>query len=261
MFCFGTARNPDHNSCDCPILKNLGLRIKKHTAADNSDREAASRAVAAVSPASGATQPPTNHPPPDNPAGAASAPGTFSASTEHVSYDSGDEFDYEGKADGAMYGCRGKSNASSAYLSPSCRAVVLDPPSIAAVPVPSHSMGGPPWFMGGPVGVVPVPSHPMGDLSQSMGGPTASRGSVRSPQGMGHPTHHVIHKGLTPSTFPRQSLHCFKTLPGTCSFISNKPRVAPARHSWWLILEQPTIYYQTRPRSFPTTQYQDVAFR
>ena len=74
------------------------------------------------------------------------------------------------------------------HYTTSCRAVAVDPPSIAAVPVPSHSMGGPSRSMGCPVGVVPVPSHPMGDLSQSMGGPTASRGSVRSPQGMGGPT-------------------------------------------------------------------------
>ena len=188
MFCFGTARNPDHNSCDCPILKNLGLRIKKHTAADNSDREAALRAAAAASPASGATPPPTNHPPPDNLAGAASAPGAFSASAEQASYDSRDEFDYVVKVDGVMYGCEGKSNSSYAYLSPSCRAVAFNPPSIAAVPVPSHSMGGPSRSMGGPVGVVPVLSDPMGDLSQSMGGPIATRGSARSPQGMGGPT-------------------------------------------------------------------------
>ena len=111
MFCFGAARNPDHNLCDCPILKNLGLRIKKRSTADNLDREAASCLAAAASPASGATPPLTNHPPPDNPAGVASVQGTFGAST------SGDEFNYEGKVDGAMYGRGGKSNATSAYLS------------------------------------------------------------------------------------------------------------------------------------------------
>jgi hypothetical protein len=82
----------------------------------------------------------------------------------------------------------GKSNTSSAYLSPSCRAVAFDPLSSVAVPVPSHSMGGHSYSMGGPVGVVPIPSHPLGDLSLSVGGPTTSLGSVQSLQGMGGPT-------------------------------------------------------------------------
>ncbi len=35
MICFGLARNPDHITCDCPILKNLGLKIEKQTGSDN----------------------------------------------------------------------------------------------------------------------------------------------------------------------------------------------------------------------------------
>ena len=203
----------------------------------------------------------TNHPPPDNLTGAASVPGAFSASTKQASYDSGDEFDYEGKADGAMYGCGGKSNASSVYLSLSCRAVALDPLfkcgcfSSFSFHGGSLSVHGEsckqflliPWGISlSPWGVLPHPVALCG---------------VRREWGVAqYPTHHVIHKGLTPSTFPRQSSHCFKTMPGTHSSISNKPRIAPTCHSWWLTPERPTICYQTRPHSFPTTSYQDVAF-
>jgi hypothetical protein len=35
MVCFGTARNPDHKTCNCPILKNLGFKLEKRIAADN----------------------------------------------------------------------------------------------------------------------------------------------------------------------------------------------------------------------------------
>ena len=129
MFCFGTARNPDHNLCDCPILKNLGLRIEKRSTADNLDREAASCLAAAASPASGATPPLTNHPPPDNPAGVASVQGTFGAST------SGDEFNYEGKVDGATYGRGGKSH----FFSPSSRSRTK---TLCAPPSPKTPMRG-----------------------------------------------------------------------------------------------------------------------
>ena len=70
----------------------------------------------------------------------------------------------------------------------SCRADTLDSLSSVAVPVPSHSLGGPCQSMGGPVEVVPVPSHSMGDLSQTMEGPTTSHGSTRGLQRMGSPT-------------------------------------------------------------------------
>jgi hypothetical protein len=40
MICHGTARNPDHPTCDCPILKNLGYKIEKRS---GSERDAASR--------------------------------------------------------------------------------------------------------------------------------------------------------------------------------------------------------------------------
>ena len=61
-------------------------------------------------------------PPPDAAQpGSNLAPGAFTVSSEHLSFDSEDEFDYEGKADGAMYGKIGKSNASFVYPTPSCQ--------------------------------------------------------------------------------------------------------------------------------------------
>jgi hypothetical protein len=65
--------------------------------------------------------------------GMASIPGAFSVSTDQVSYNSGDEFDYEGKVSGVMYvekadgtrygsvGGGGKSTTSGVNLAPVMR--------------------------------------------------------------------------------------------------------------------------------------------
>jgi hypothetical protein len=88
MICHGTARNPDHPTCDCPILKNLGYKIEKRS---GSERDAASRvATDATTKSSPAPAPSPND---ASQPGSESAPGAFTASTEHLSYDSGDEFD------------------------------------------------------------------------------------------------------------------------------------------------------------------------
>jgi hypothetical protein len=103
MICHGTARNPEHLTCDCPILKNLGYKLEKRSGSDTPARDMASRAaVDAGSATAGAAPVPAPAPPAESLPGSLSAPGAFSASTEHASYDSGDEFDYEGKANGAM---------------------------------------------------------------------------------------------------------------------------------------------------------------
>jgi hypothetical protein len=100
MICHGTARNPEHLTCDCPILKNLGYKIEKRSGSDTPARDVASRvATDAGSATAGSAPAPA---PTESQPGSASAPGAFSASTEHESYDSGDEFDNEGKAGGAM---------------------------------------------------------------------------------------------------------------------------------------------------------------
>jgi hypothetical protein len=183
MICHGTARNPEHLTCDCPILKNLGYKIEKRSGSDTPARDAASRvatdagsATAGLATAGSAPAPaPTESQP-----GSASAPGAFSASTEYEPYDSGDEFDYEGKAGGPMYDTGGKPNASSAYFTPSCceASVISESGSMAATIQASTGsvMGGPTHSMGGSmprkVGFAPVLSPPTGDLSQSMGDPT-----------------------------------------------------------------------------------------
>jgi len=151
MVCFGTARNPDHLTCDCPILKNLGFKLEKRSNSESATREAASRVATDAGASAGPAPAPAPAAPTDTqPGPASSPPGAFSASSEQASYDSGDEFDYEGKADGAMYGISGKSNASSAYSTPSCCNVAFAPPSDTASDISDISMGGPPRFMGGP---------------------------------------------------------------------------------------------------------------
>jgi hypothetical protein len=39
--CFGTARNPDHPTCDCPILQSLGFTLEKQSGPASAARDAA----------------------------------------------------------------------------------------------------------------------------------------------------------------------------------------------------------------------------
>jgi hypothetical protein len=86
----------------CLILKKLGIEIKKRLAADNSNTSAA-RVTSDSS--STATPTPTPTPPlaSDTGGGSVIIPGACMASTEAETYDSGDDFDYEGKYEGAFY--------------------------------------------------------------------------------------------------------------------------------------------------------------
>ena len=77
----------------------------------------------------------------DSHSGTASIPGAFTVSTEQASYDSGDEFDYKGKVDGA-YSRMGKSNTRYSYLDTSCSDVTIDPPSSSMDAPPAHKNGG-----------------------------------------------------------------------------------------------------------------------
>jgi hypothetical protein len=110
MVCHNTSNKPAHHTKDCPILKQLGFKLVKRTPADGN--EAASRV--------GKSPAPTPAPPPSAPAssadgGSTGTPGAFTAATELDSYDSGEEFDYEGKYEGSVY--TGKSNNNiSGYL-------------------------------------------------------------------------------------------------------------------------------------------------
>jgi hypothetical protein len=46
MFCHDTARNSDHKSHDCLILKKLGFELEKRTGSDNAGGDAASHVTA-----------------------------------------------------------------------------------------------------------------------------------------------------------------------------------------------------------------------
>ena len=96
----------------------------------------------------GAAPVPAPAPPAESLPGSTSAPGDFSASTEHASHDSGDEFDYEGKADGAMY-ADGKPKASSVYFTPSCRIARVESKSGSAAATVQVSHTTPDSVMGG----------------------------------------------------------------------------------------------------------------
>ncbi len=83
---------------------------------------AASRVTAPPAPDSSKPAP-APAPPLDNTTDSASLPGSFSASAETDSYNSGDDYNYKEKSTGLMYldTSSGKINTSShAYLSPSC---------------------------------------------------------------------------------------------------------------------------------------------
>jgi hypothetical protein len=143
MVCFDTARNSNHKTCDCPILKNLGFMLEKQSAADNPPRDATLRVASDAPVPTHSTNPPQA---PsqlmDSQSGSASMPSAFAASMEQASYDSGNEFIYKGKADGAMYGNVEKSkNTSSVYLHASCRHTTLNPHPTTDCP-PTHKMGG-----------------------------------------------------------------------------------------------------------------------
>jgi len=82
MICHGTARNPEHLTCDCPILKNLGYKIEKRSGSDTPARDAASRVATDAGSATAGTAPaPAPAPTAESQPGSASAPGAFSAST------------------------------------------------------------------------------------------------------------------------------------------------------------------------------------
>jgi hypothetical protein len=157
LICFGTARNPVHHTRNCPILKNLGYKLEKRSGSDLSACKAASWVTTDTgSTATGSAPAPAPSPSPESQPGSASTPGAFSATTEPESYDSGDKFDYKGKADRVMYDTGGKHNASSAYLAPSCCIATVEPESgsvaaflLASTTTPSPLMGGSAYSMGG----------------------------------------------------------------------------------------------------------------
>jgi hypothetical protein len=92
MVCHNTSNKGRHHTKDCPILKQVGLKLVKRTPADGN--EAASRVGESPAPAP-APALPAPAPGPAADGGSTSTPGAFTATTELESYDSGEEFDYE----------------------------------------------------------------------------------------------------------------------------------------------------------------------
>ena len=101
MFCHGTSRTPAHKSRDCPILKKLGLQFTKRS--DAAPQKAASRVTAASAPTPSPEPASVSPPPADTAGGTTVIPGGFLAAAELDAYDSGDDYNYEGKLDGAMF--------------------------------------------------------------------------------------------------------------------------------------------------------------
>jgi hypothetical protein len=98
-----------------PHFKKLGLKLEKRLAADNSNNLAAR--IASDNSSSTATTP-APAPAPASDGGSTNIAGVCTASTEAESYDSGEEFNYEGKYEGSFYARESKpSKNSSLYLS------------------------------------------------------------------------------------------------------------------------------------------------
>jgi hypothetical protein len=105
LLCHDTACNTNHKTQDCPILKKVGLEFEKQTDADNASLVAAD---ALDSSPSSVPPPPTSGSLPSDTSGSSSTPDTFTASTAPDLYESGKEFDYEGKWNGVFYVSRSK---------------------------------------------------------------------------------------------------------------------------------------------------------
>ncbi len=113
MVCHNTSNKPPHHSTNCPILNRIGLKLVKRTPADGN---AASQVGKVVPPTSTHAAPlvPTT-PTEAGRGGSASTPGAFTAATELDTYNSGNEFNYEGKYKGKVYqanSAKSKSNVS-----------------------------------------------------------------------------------------------------------------------------------------------------
>jgi hypothetical protein len=113
LICPNSAQGNKHTAEKCPILKKLGMKLKKCLAADNS-KESAVRVASNASTAFTPAPPPA--PPSDG--GSTIVPGACTAITEVGMHESGDEFDYKGKYEGAFYaGSNKPSKNVSLYLS------------------------------------------------------------------------------------------------------------------------------------------------
>jgi hypothetical protein len=129
-----TARNSNHKSRDCPILKKLGFKLEKRMDSDNAVGDAAS--CVTTPPADNVLRPaPASAPALDATSGSGSISGAYAAMAEPNSYDSGGDYYHKGKSSGSMYlgTWSGKPNSTSlAYIStsPSCNHTSNDAPNM-----------------------------------------------------------------------------------------------------------------------------------
>ena len=152
MVCHNTSNKPAHHTKDCPILRQVGFKLVKRTPADGGD--AASRVGESPAPVP-APAAPAPAPAVSGDGGSAGTPGAFTAATEADSYDSGKDFDYEGKYEGSVYDGKPKSNVSvypnashataepldtSSESTTNCRRTTssIDPRGVRTTPLPKH---------------------------------------------------------------------------------------------------------------------------
>jgi hypothetical protein len=107
MVCHNTSNKPAHHTKDYPILKQLGLKLVKRTPANGGATASRVGESPALAPASA---PPA--PAPLANGGSAGTPGALTAATKAERYDSGEEFDYEGKYEGSVYSGKSRSIVS-----------------------------------------------------------------------------------------------------------------------------------------------------
>ncbi len=105
------APQPVHHSKDCPILKQIGLKLVKRTPGNHGNTLSS---VGHEAPATAPTPAPLAAPAPATVknGGSTGTPGAFTAATKAKSYDLGDAFDYKGKYEGSVFSGKTKSNAS-----------------------------------------------------------------------------------------------------------------------------------------------------
>ncbi len=116
LICYISSRNKAHSSKDCPILKRIGYKLVKvkHLALDPN----AASHVGNDSTPSAPTPAPARVTSPSDSGGLGSAPGAFMVTMVADSYDSGDDFVYEGKHKGKPYVPSSKPNSARFLYSP-----------------------------------------------------------------------------------------------------------------------------------------------
>ncbi len=115
LICYNTSRDKAHSSKDCPILKRIGYKLVKikHSALDTN----AAFCVGNDSTPSASTPAPAPVTSPSDSGGSNLALGAFTVATVADSYNSGSDFEYEGKHKGKLYVPSSKPNlARSLYL-------------------------------------------------------------------------------------------------------------------------------------------------